>query len=656
MFRILSLIILLTSSVNAQFLWHKVEENTTVSNITYINTDKGTFTSTYRDSNITGSKFVRDAGEARADAFFEIYPKIEVAQSITITLDAYIDLPTSEITNGPKNLRLYFKNTSNDVIFFEEVNLVEGQKWESLTFTIDQSRFKAKGLNSGGYDQFYLGFGYGNSYPTEVTYYINEIHGSIELNTDQNSEWIKGSWGGRLYVRGGEDLDTFVTNNYDYVAGAQEIITKFPTMGHVITNATNNARSHLWTLRNNPNVDIVMGAENSIVDEEFVPSLANEQIIIDVINVLKQGGKRVILYLNSLSPADRASTDGAIAWNNYVNTYFGGNGHKAWMNYCEGYIKRFTELGVDGYWVDAFGSYNKNVTLPDVASSLAEKDEFIQMIRDAAPNVTIASNFDKNYFTDTDGSLLRVDSDGTNDPNSDRYSIIKMVANDPWSDFTSGHITPLATGAPPNSWAYEEFTVTDIEQESISTFEGLQGTETAEGGNIAIKHLFLPIREVWSTATRPLVFSNEQAYRFAKRITDAGGSVTFSNTVLDDGTITSDEITVLEHINQEFEANNAHIEFVRPTGASLVGEDLLSSSEITLSSEKYIVSPNPVISSFTVSKEFETLSIYDLTGRKVLTLSENKQDIDISHFPNGIYLLRTSGKNNNNQVLKLIKE
>lgn len=653
MLRVLPFIILLTSSLNAQFLWHKVEENTTISNITYTTTDRGIFTSTYRDSNITGSKFVRDAGENRSDTYFEIYPTIEVAQNITITLDAYIDLPTSEITSGPKNIRLYFENTTNDVIFFEEVNLVEGQKWESLIFTIDQTKFKSKGLKSGGYNRIYLGFGYGNSFPTEVTYYINKIYGSIELNTSQNSKWVKGSWGGRLYVRGGEDLDTFVTNNYDYVSGAQEIVTKFPTMGHVITNATNNARSHLWTLRNNPNVDIVMGAENSIVDEEFVPSLENEQIIIDVINVFKQGGKKVILYLNSLSPADRASTNGAIAWNNYVNTYFGGNGHKAWMNYCEGYIKRFTELGVDGYWVDAFGSYNKNVTTPDIVSTLSEKDEFIQMIRDAAPNVSIASNFEKDYFEITDGEFLRVNSDGENDSNPDRYNIIKMAANDPWSDFTAGHITPLATGAPPNSWAYEEFTVTDIEQESISTFGGIQG---AEGGNTAIKHMFLPIRETWSTATRTIVYSKEQAYRFVKRITDSGGSVTFSNTILNDGTITSDEVTILEHINKEFEAKNNHTPYVRPTGASLVKEILLNKSETTLFSDEHIIYPNPVTSYFTISNEFETLSIYGLMGKKVLDLIEYKKDIDISHIQNGIYLLRTTNKDNKTQTIKLVKE
>ena len=61
----------------------------------------------------------------------------------------------------------------------------------------------------------------------------------------------------RLYIRGGETLDDYVGpesaggRGYDYVAGAQEILASYPTIGHVLTNATNNAKSHFWTLRIN---------------------------------------------------------------------------------------------------------------------------------------------------------------------------------------------------------------------------------------------------------------------------------------------------------------------------------------------------------------------------------------------------------------------
>lgn len=130
---------------------------------------------------------------------------------------------------------------------------------------------------------------------------------------------LQGSWGVRLYVRCGETLDDYVGlesaggRGYDYVAGAQEILASYPTIGHVLTNATNNAKSHFWTLRTNENVAAVLGSADSIIDEEFVPSLENEQVIIEVIRTFKNANKKVILYLNGLSPAEGASSEGAAA-------------------------------------------------------------------------------------------------------------------------------------------------------------------------------------------------------------------------------------------------------------------------------------------------------------------------------------------------------
>ena len=114
----------------------------------------------------------------------------------------------------------------------------------------------------------------------------------------------------------------------------------------MLTNATNNAKSHFWTLRTNENVAAVLGSADSIIDEEFVPSLENEQVIIEVIRTFKNANKKVILYLNGLSPAEGASSEGAAAWNQYVSTYFDGNEHRAWMDFCEGYIKRFAENSI----------------------------------------------------------------------------------------------------------------------------------------------------------------------------------------------------------------------------------------------------------------------------------------------------------------------
>ena len=369
---------------------------------------------------------------------------------------------------------------------------------------------------------------------------------------------LEGSWGARLYVRGGEKLNAYVKpisnggKGYDYIAGAQEMIDNYTTMGHVITNATNNAKSHLWTLRTNENVDAVMGTSGAIIHEEFVPNLDNEQIIIDVITKFKKANKKVILYLNAMSPAERATASGAKAWKAYVNLYFSNNEHKAWMNYCEGFIKRFAALGVDGYWIDAFRTYpgNKN-----------ERSEFIQMIRNVDPNVLITTNFKKDYFKGDDGEYIKVDSDGVNDTDDRDYKVVKISAKDPWSDFTAGHITPLGQGAPPNSWAYEEFTVKDIQASSTTSYDGSKSI---------VKHLFLPIRSTWSSERSDLMFNKKQAYRFVKKITDAGGAVTFSTTTNTDGTTMEDEESILKYVNLQLKAKATPAKYTRPKGAFFV--------------------------------------------------------------------------------------
>jgi len=378
------------------------------------------------------------------------------------------------------------------------------------------------------------------------------IKNNAETKPKPKAIALQGSWGARLYVRGGATLNNYVATKsnggqgYNYLAGAKEIIENYPTMGHVITNATNNAKAHLWTLRKNENVDAVMGHSEAIINEEFVPSIKNEQVIIDVIGAFKKANKKVILYLNAMSPAERATSSGSTSWKNYVNKYFNGNEHKAWMNFCEGYIKRFAKMGVDGYWIDAFSSYPGNKT---------EKGEFVQMIRNIDPDVIISTNYAKDYFTDKEGVPIKVDN------NDSDYKIIKMSAKDPWSDFTPGHITPLKRGAPPNSWAYEEFTVPDIQLSPTTTYNGTKQTT---------KHLFLPIRATWSSERSKLMFNKKQAYRFVKKIVDAGGAVTFSTTTDKDGTTMEDEEMILKYVDQQLKINAAPSKYIRPQGASLV--------------------------------------------------------------------------------------
>ena len=175
----------------------------------------------------------------------------------------------------------------------------------------------------------------------------------------------------------------------------------------------------------------------------------------------------------------------------------------------------------------------------------------------------ISTNYDKDYFKNEKGKPIKVDSDGTKDDNDQDYKIIKLTAKDPWSDMTAGHITPLRQGAPPNSWAYEEFTVADIQDSPTTSFDGSKQT---------LKHLFLPIRATWSSERSPLMFNKKQAYRFVKNITDAGGSVTFSTTTDTDGTTMEDEEAILRYVDQQLKDNAAASKYVRPSGASLVGE------------------------------------------------------------------------------------
>ena len=376
---------------------------------------------------------------------------------------------------------------------------------------------------------------------------------SVE-NLSSNVKWLSGDWGVRLYVRGGEDLDTYVDDkNYDYVAGAEEIIENYPSIGHVITNFTNNAHSSFFTLRTNENVDSVMGASGSVISEEFVPSLKNEQIIIDVINVFKDAGKKVILYLNCQSIGSRASDEANAAWDAYVEEYFDGEEQKARINLLEGYVKRFAEIGVDGYYLDACSGSDENA-------------ELIQMIRNLNPNIAIAAGTGINYFEDENGNKIKVDTDGFDDEDTTDYPIVKYESNDSFSDFTTGHITPLGKGAPPNSWAYEEFTIPDIQNCPVSL--------SPDSSKLVLKHMFVPIRSSWSSERSTLMFDKEQAYRFVKNITDGGGSITFSTTTNTDGTTMEDEEEVLIYVNQMMEENYTDFTpYSRPPGAYLVGED-----------------------------------------------------------------------------------
>ncbi len=436
-----------------------------------------------------------------------------------------------------------------------------------------------------------------------------------EITNAQTSKapWLEGSWGVRLIMYAGERLNESVADGYDYVKHARQINANYPTAGHVITNFSGNANGTIFMLRKNNYINVAG------IDATMVPSLANEQIVFDVINELKKGGKKVILYNNYTPSMAKGTASQQANWKAYVNANYGGDYVTAYNALIKGYMERFKGL-VDGYWIDNFSWGND-----------ADKSAYVQMMRETDPNATIAFNYTKDYFTD------KVDSDGNNDANPIDYKIIKYIANDKWSDYTGGHITPLAQGAPPNSWAYEEFTLTDMVASNTSNFSG---------NNKVLKHMFAPMREKWSSSAFPLMYNDkDQAYRFVRRITDSGGSITFSTTANKSGLVVADELAILKHVNDQLEVNADYVPYTRPAGAKLVGESTPNYHQII----DFQVLPNkdvndadftPVLgasSGLAVTLTSSNSSVATIVNGKIRIQSPGKTNITASQSGNNRY-------------------
>ncbi|CAH8283028.1 putative secreted protein (Por secretion system target) [Mariniflexile fucanivorans] len=453
-------------------------------------------------------------------------------------------------------------------------------------------------------------------------------------NIITKAAFLSGTWGVRFNVPGGYNLDA--ESGSGWVAGVQQIVDNLPAVGYVMTNFTHPAHGYYYTLRDNPYVDVA-----NEIHPAMVPSLANEQIILDIISILKNSGKKVILYINGGGPSNiQGSSDAteaaiSVAWENYCNLNFGGDQALGWRTLARGYFERFKGLA-DGYWVDNLGS------LP-----AAEVAPFIAMIRDVDPDVAIATNLDKSYIKDVNGNRIQVDSDGVDDTDPTDYNVFFLEANDPYMDFTAGHPTPLGQGAPPNSWAYEEFTFPLITENPWSSYDGSKQT---------LKHYFAPIRQQWSVARADLIFEVEQAYRFVRTFTDAGAAITWSTTITD-GSITPDEMTIMQEINDRMMLSSKpdYIPYVRPEGAHLVGETLSVNSNI-LEENNLVLYPNPVKQSFKLSKEISSAIIYNLSGQKILEFKGNQTSFDVSILNDGIYVFKVISKNGESQFSKFIKQ
>jgi hypothetical protein len=456
------------------------------------------------------------------------------------------------------NLSVSAEGYEAEVTGFNRINLVEtaggrehkyilgfGNELDSGTFDSADSE-----VSFDAQQDFYI-TGAGDYYDNLV-WSISDIEFSLsianpELETEPN--WLAGSWGVAHLVDGGYKLDA-AADTTDYVAGAQQIVENLPEAGHVITFFTGAAHPHIYTLRTNNYIDIA-----NDIHPDMVPSLENEQIILDVIETFRAADKKVILYLNAAGPDSNLYNDSlaeiADAWVTYYTNEWDGDEGAAWRTLVKGFAERFDGL-VDGYWFDNASD------IPGGAEA------FIQVFRDIDPDLLLCLNNNKQYHTDENGDYIYVDSDGLDDDDDTDYKVIKWVPTNVYDDYSCGHVTPLGQGAPPNSFAYEEYTIPAMVDSPTASYDGYKE---------ALKHGWFPIRELWHVASADLVFEAEQAYRFTRTITDAGAGMTWSNTQVG-GYMSEDEMTIMQTINDRMaqEPMADYEAYERPEGACYVGE------------------------------------------------------------------------------------
>ena len=218
-------------------------------------------------------------------------------------------------------------------------------------------------------------------------------------------------------------------------------------------------------------------------------------------------------------------------------------------------------------------------------------------------------------------------------------------------DFTGGHPTPLGQGAPPNSWAYEEFLFPLIVEKPWGSYDGSKE---------AVKHYFCPIRDKWSSPNAELMFEVEQAYRFVRTLTDPGACITWSTT-LTDGFISDDEMEIMVEINNRMlEVPKPDDEpYVRPEGAYLVGEG--PSSVSSLYKVDVTFYPNPVTNELTITRtstDVNQIQLISALGTKVIDMEWDNNalstELDLSAFNTGIYFLNVSNDNSQSITRKII--
>jgi len=634
----------------AQNSWYEISND--VHNLIYQDDIEGTFTNNQSNPEIGGlntnplvSKFVRD-GQGDAFVAFRLPNPIIDLSDLNISLKAYISIETSELTSDNNRLRIELRNSvlGENVSIYEDAEFAVGETWEFLSIGFDSATIPPEVLATGGYDLIWIGFAVEqNAEP--ITYYIDGIKGSVsQLDTTVYADFLAGSWGVTFPVFGGERLDSEVAGGYDLVSGAQEIVDELPEVGHIITNLSYFAHSHYFTFSTNANIDLA-----TEIDPSLVPTSPNDEIIFDVLDIFKNSGKRIILYIH-VGYMNRVDSSIHVAWENYYNTNFNGDEYAAYEYMMKGFIEVVKDYA-DGYWLDGGATLTNDGRL----------DDFHAMIRSTDPDAAISIQGNPDSFRDIDGNHLFVDSDGLDDMDSTDYRIMRFRPLINLGNYTGGHITPLGQGAPPNSWAYEEYTIPDMIQEPLIDFNGRP----------IVKHGWFPMRERWHSPRKPLVFvDREQVYRFTRRITDANAGVTFASTTTEDGNrkgyMMADEMALFKVVNDRLAITPMpdYVPYVRPAGAYLVGENPVSTLQTDVDLVDISVFPNPANSKLFIDMDLEDVQRVELMmtnylGHKVtaLTVDSNANqriELNISDLVSGIYYLQIGIKGQNYFTQKIL--
>ncbi|MDN3663913.1 T9SS type A sorting domain-containing protein [Algibacter miyuki] len=626
---------------NAQFLWYENESNN--AHLEYLAVSNGTFSTDVSNPDNTGintkfivSRFERNESTS-ANISFQLKSPITNISNLTISLKAHISLATEDLKNPNTRIRIYLGNSTVSSVIYIQKHFSVGQIWQGFEFNFSELEIPNDVINAGGFDILRISFINANNPAAAATYHLDSIYGSVD-QTGHVAAWLSGSWGVTFPVFGGERLDSEVSGGYNLVGGAQEVVDELPAAGHIITNLSYFAHSHYFTLRGNENVDVA-----SEIHESLVPSLANEAIIFDVMEKFKNSGKKVILYI-STNYLDRADDAAHAAWVNYYTSEFAGDEYLAYKDLIQGYILRIKDYA-DGYWLDTTAELNDDGYIED----------FVEMIRQADPSAAVSASPNGAYFTENGENIL-VDSDGLDDEDERDYKIVSFEGVNSYQDFTSGHVTPLGQGAPPNSWAYEEFTIPAMVANPWGKY----------GSKIILKHAWFPVRDKWHVSSANLMFGAEDAYRFTRTLVDAKAGVTFATTITDKGSgkgyMMAEEMAIMKIINDRLLSvpMTDYLPYVRPEGAYLVGEETLYTGAFSSVSEVMFY-PNPVVDKITITRattDLEYIKVISNLGAKVIEKvwysGALTTQLDLSTLKPGIYFLNLSNEKNLSITRKII--